>query len=119
MTVVTLSRKMSAVAAVLAAVAVTTALLAPGAGAATSAQSSYGPAQPDLAGGFYFLPGPVLAGLGQCGSFSRLLPAQALREPVQETNGVIDQFRFPVAETASLVSDFLFFAENCPHQVNE
>jgi len=35
------------------------------------------------------------------------------RKKRTETGGAIDQFRFPVSETQSLISDFLLFADSC------
>ena len=81
-------------------------LLLPGAGVASAA-----PARSINA--FSFLPGPGLSSFEPCSSISQFIPPQAIQQPVQETGGAIDQFRFPVSETQSLISDFLLFADSC------
>lgn len=82
------------------------ALLIPGADVASAAPAG-------SINAFSFLPGPGLPSFAPCSLIGEFITPPAFQQPVQETGGAIDQFRFPVPETQSLVSDFALFAESC------
>ena len=101
-----MTRRTSSLTGALAVVVIAAALLIPGAGVAGAAPAS-------SINAFSFLPGPGLPSFEPCSFISEFIAPQAFQQPVQESGGAIDQFRFPVSETQSLISDFLLFADSC------
>jgi len=100
------TRRRSSLTGGLAALVAAAALLIPGAGVATAAPA------PSI-NAFSFLPGPGLPSFAPCSLIGEFITPHVFQQPVQETGGAIDQFRFPVAETQNLISDFALFAESC------
>lgn len=106
--VVWMTRRVSALTGAVVVVATMGALLVPGAGAASANQLNV----------FSLLPAPGSANLLLCQAISTI-NFPHVQGPVQETDGAIAAFQFPVAETQSLISGFLLFAESCLPPVSE
>jgi hypothetical protein len=104
--VAAITRRTRSLVAVLAPLTMAAALVVPGAGVASAAPAS-------AVNAFSFLPGPGLPSFEPCSFIAEFVAPRAFQEPVQETGGAIDQFRFPVPETKSLIFDFELFAQSC------